>query len=78
MGTTCYAAHNSPRTYEAEKREIESIYANAGKNEILQAAKVANVWYLAVKIGATGEVWAGVCKQAATKASGATKIWMKR
>ena len=62
MGTTCYAAHNSPQTYAEEKREIESIYSNAGKNTILQAAKVGNIWYLAVKIGATGEVWAGVCK----------------
>lgn len=47
MGTTCYAAHNSPRTYEEEKREIESIYANAGKNEILQAAKVGNMFVCA-------------------------------
>ncbi len=62
MVTTCYAAHNSPQTYAEEKREIESIYSNAGKNTILQAAKVGNIWYLAVKINATGEVWAGVCK----------------
>lgn len=61
MGTTCYAAHNSPQTYAEEKREIETIYSNAGKNTILQAAKVGSVWYLAVKINATGEVWAGVC-----------------
>lgn len=62
MGTTCYAAYNSPKTYAEEKREIESIYANGGANTILQAAKVGSIWYLAVKINATGEVWAGVCK----------------
>lgn len=60
MGWTFYNEWNSPTTYESEKAEVERIYSNGGKNEILQCTKVGSVWYLAVK-APTGLVWGGVC-----------------
>jgi len=62
MGTTCFHAYDSPKTYADEKKEVEAVYANGGKNTILQTSKVGNIWYLAVKVNDTGEVWAGVRK----------------
>jgi len=61
MGATFYSAYNSPQTYEQEKKEIERIYSNGDRNEILQTSKVGRIWYLAVKVIDSGEVFAGVC-----------------
>lgn len=61
MGWSWYSNQHSPRGYEAEKREVERIYGNGGKNQIEQISRVGNVWYLAVLTFETETVWAGVC-----------------
>lgn len=62
MGSTFYSAYNSPKTYADEKKEVETVYSNGGLNEILQTSRVGNIWYMAVRVKETGEVFAGVCK----------------
>ena len=62
MGSTFYSAQHSPKTYADEKKEVENIYSNGGLNEILQTSRVGNIWYMAVRVKETGEVFAGVCK----------------
>lgn len=62
MGSTFYSAYHSPKTYADEKKEVENIYSNGGLNEILQTSRVGNIWYMAVRVKETGEVFAGVCK----------------
>ena len=62
MGSTFYSAYNSPKTYADEKKEVETVYSNGGQNEILQTSRVGNIWYMAVRVKETGEVFAGVCK----------------